>query len=1034
MAGITPLNKDFVTRAGLVVEGTNAVTSATNNTGSVQIYSGVAIAQNLIVGTTATFYGPVNITGAFNGYVSSAINLAGGVVGQIPIQNGTSSTTFISSGTNGQVLLFSAPGAAWADQTMLNVNSANVANNIAGGFPGKLLYQSNFTNTSFVDLGTPGQVLITNGVLGPLFVSTLTLDTLTLDYLNVNKLTAISTLTATDIFATSFTTSGTVTATQFIGNLLGSSTTSTNLANGAAGSIPMQLAPGVTTFIPLGAPGLALLAGVNTATWSPLSGVTAGAAYTATNLLAGTAGAVPYQRAFGLTSFVSGDSGQVLLSGGTSAPIFSSSITVASITATTISVTGNLYVNSTTYIAGDLFVDGTQFSVNKQTIYSGDLTITLSTASSNPLLAIGSGLQIGNTATPFISWLYDGVANWVSSNGIVVNSQVNAVSTSSGSLIVAGGAGFAKDVWINGNLIPATTASTLGTPTHPFGEIYVGPNSITVGSITVSSNANDLIVPGLFINSSTISTSTFTGALIVQGGAGFGGNLYTGGISNFINVATATNTTTGALQVIGGVGIGSNMYVGGQVNIISTNSSVSTATGALQITGGTGIGGNLYVGGLVNFINPSNTAFQVTGGANINGNLNVNNNLTVSGNSIVNALTATIFNAQSSNIIGDETVNGNLTVVTNFTVEGTILGIQSLTIDGYTQLTLLTATIFTATSANILGNETIGGTLTIGNTSTIAGSQIITTATLASLLPITTSTTSTFTIFNNTTATSTTTGALVVQGGVGIGGNLYVGKSGYIGGSQIVTTSTIGSLVITTTSTTGTFLIANITQSTSTNTGALIVDGGVGVWGNVNVGGAVTATNLFIGPYQVSTVTSLSFGGGTITGSTTMLSTASSTSTTTGALTVIGGVGIGQALNVGTIVSAGLNTTSTNITITAFAGNNFAQSSYTSNLTTASSSGIPVSLDTYNTATYKTAEYLIQITDTGANPPNIHVEKLIVFEDGTNVYITEYAVMTNNGELGTFNAQYTGSSVTLTFTPTNPVAMTIKLVKTAITV
>jgi hypothetical protein len=41
------------------------------------------------------------------------------------------------------------------------------------------------------------------------------------------------------------------------------------------------------------------------------------------------------------------------------------------------------------------------------------------------------------------------------------------------------------------------------------------------------------------------------------------------------------------------------------------------------------------------------------------------------------------------------------------------------------------------------------------------------------------------------------------------------------------------------TGTTTTFVITNVTQSTSTNTGALVVAGGVGIWGNLNVGGAI---------------------------------------------------------------------------------------------------------------------------------------------------------------------------------------------------
>ena len=86
------------------------------------------------------------------------------------------------------------------------------------------------------------------------------------------------------------------------------------------------------------------------------------------------------------------------------------------------------------------------------------------------------------------------------------------------------------------------------------------------------------------------------------------------------------------------------------------------------------------------------------------------------------------------------------------------------------------------------------------------------------------------TITSDTESTSTETGALIVEGGVGIGGALNVG--GNING--------LGNLVI---SGTGRFgddvVIAGTTQSINKDTGALIVEGGVGIEKNLNVGGSL---------------------------------------------------------------------------------------------------------------------------------------------------------------------------------------------------
>ena len=53
---LTAITKDFITRAGIIVQGTAQVTSSTSNLGALQVNAGAAIAKNLIVGTTASVY------------------------------------------------------------------------------------------------------------------------------------------------------------------------------------------------------------------------------------------------------------------------------------------------------------------------------------------------------------------------------------------------------------------------------------------------------------------------------------------------------------------------------------------------------------------------------------------------------------------------------------------------------------------------------------------------------------------------------------------------------------------------------------------------------------------------------------------------------------------------------------------------------------------------------------------------------------------------------------------------------------------
>jgi hypothetical protein len=165
----------------------------------------------------------------------------------------------------------------------------------------------------------------------------------------------------------------------------------------------------------------------------------------------------------------------------------------------------------------------------------------------------------------------------------------------------------------------------------------------------------------------TVSTSTTTGALVVNGGAGISGILNVGGNIVAASGTSSTSTTTGALVVNGGVGISGNLSLGSQVtttlvlnnanfanqiqfwnagserarigsdsagnfdilvgstsalaleiagggaaNVVahSTTTSTSTTTGALVVRGGAGFAGNIFTAG---WIIPSGNVTQNLG-------------------------------------------------------------------------------------------------------------------------------------------------------------------------------------------------------------------------------------------------------------------------------------------------------------------------------------------------------------------------------------------------------------------------------------
>jgi hypothetical protein len=145
------------------------------------------------------------------------------------------------------------------------------------------------TTYLFTAVGTTGDLLSSNGANAPTWITPT----------NLNTNSAIVKRDSSGNFA-----AGIITA-----SLTGTASLATNLAGGAANSMPYQTAVGTTAFVPAGSPTnvLTLSAG-GVPTWSTVS-----AATSAGNLSGGTAGAVVYQSAPNVTAFLpAGSSGQIL--------------------------------------------------------------------------------------------------------------------------------------------------------------------------------------------------------------------------------------------------------------------------------------------------------------------------------------------------------------------------------------------------------------------------------------------------------------------------------------------------------------------------------------------------------------------------------------------------------------------------------------------------------------------------------------------------------------------------------------------------
>jgi len=411
------------------------------------------------------------------------------------------------------------------------------------------------------------------------------------------------------------------------------------------------------------------------------------------------------------------------------------------------------------------------------------------------------------------------------------------------------------------------------------------------------------------------STSTDTGAFVASLPANTGGpydvilNKVSGKVISIVAKDAFTpgpRTIAGFTSLVPGVNLATDINaifngVSSSTYNLSIGNSIYPVSSFLRKNN---LGGEIITG-KVSFVGSYGVTISSNAGDNTpirfykNGNDAIISNTTPSGK--------IVFTTAATSLLDSVYIeSGNLHVGKKLYVNGFDLNTSALSLSSTSTSTLslsnTSISISTTTGAlTVAGGVGIGGSLNVGNV---------------------------VKLFSADTSISTTTGALIVSGGVGIGGSLNVGGTlnikdlanfqGRITANQLSIAN--GSIVAASVQSPYIFVSGN-TASASTTTGALIVLGGVGVGGNLNVGGRISLDNNF---YLIkdSSSSSLAFDANSyltfnkseyqyylFTSATTSLiidknyvslpGTATSISTTTGALQVSGGIGVGGGLSVG---------------------------------------------------------------------------------------------------------------------------------------
>lgn len=194
------------------------------------------------------------------------------------------------------------------------------------------------------------------------------------------------------------------------------------------------------------------------------------------------------------------------------------------------------------------------------------------------------------------------VLSTVSGNTVIASTTQTSGATS-GALVVKGGVGIEKDLWIGGNLTVSGTTTTVNSTTTDIADLNLtlaknSPSAFAAdgAGITIDGAAATILYnssadaldfnklvrgPGNYFTTANITTANITTANTVTVNATTG-NITT--LNTQTSTSTVLNVTTANI---------STLKASGNIVAASGTESISTTTGAAVVVGGIGISGNV---------------------------------------------------------------------------------------------------------------------------------------------------------------------------------------------------------------------------------------------------------------------------------------------------------------------------------------------------------------------------------------------------------------------------------------------------------
>jgi enhancing lycopene biosynthesis protein 2 len=443
-------------------------------------------------------------------------------------------------------------------------------------------------------------------------------------------------------------------------------------------------------------------------------------------------------------------------------------------------------------------------------------------------------------------------------------------------------------------------------------------NALASHTLSVGSNlyvddygTNVLVVSGgVGITDTTTSTSATTGALKVAGGISTEENLNVGAVTKVLSATDSTSKTTGALIVTGGVGISKNIHgknvfvedvVSNSVAVLDTTDATSKTTGTLTVAGGIGVAKNIHgknvfvedvVSNSVVILDTTTSTSDTTGALQVVGGISTQENLNVG--AVAKVLSAT---DASSKTTGALIVTGGVGISKNIhALNANFEDVEADSVD-ITDTTLsynqTTGALKVAGGLGVAGNVHCGNLTLTGNLVVTGNTTVINANNLVVQDPIIE--------LGKGNLAGLDTGILMnnplTSGNKGNVAVIYDFSTSNLEIGHTLSSANNSPVIMNTSNAiavniNGTLGVTSTTASSSKTTGAVTIGGGLGVVGDIH------ATHVNFEDVEADSVT--------ITDNTT------STSATTGALKVVGGISTQENLNVGAVakVISGTDATS----------------------------------------------------------------------------------------------------------------------------